>query len=35
VVGKAPYSWIKIALAIVSLVAVAVALYLLFGRHHS
>jgi DNA-directed RNA polymerase subunit RPC12/RpoP len=32
VVGKAPWSWIKLSLLVLSLVAVAVALYLLFGN---
>jgi hypothetical protein len=33
VVGKAPYSWIKIALTVLAVVAVIVALVLIFGRH--
>lgn len=33
VVGRAPWSWIKITLAIVALAAIVVALYYFFGRH--
>jgi ribosomal protein S27E len=33
VVGKAPWSWVKIALFTLTLVAVAVLLYYFFGRH--
>jgi hypothetical protein len=32
VVGKAPWSWVKITLFVLALAALAVALYLLFGR---
>jgi ribosomal protein S27E len=32
VVGKAPWSWVKIALFVLSIMAVIVGLYLLFGR---
>jgi ribosomal protein S27E len=33
VVGKAPWSWIKITLSVLTLVIVAVLLYYFFGRH--